>query len=146
MREAGKKTSRCRLDYVLTKQVDHRLVRCFNVRRPPLEAPELDNNLAYTKVRIPRRFALNRKKRGGARETPKTTDRRRSMTDPNRRCQVANAMVAALPPTPNGTCVRDIPTDMADIMLYTAAHLALRSKRPHRAYGWCKGPGVEKLR
>ena len=28
-----------RLDYILTKQSDRRLIRCVNVRRPPLEAP-----------------------------------------------------------------------------------------------------------
>ena len=45
------------------------------------------------------------------------------MTDPNLRCQVANAMVDAQPPFPNGTCISDIATDMADIMLSTAAEM-----------------------
>ena len=36
-----------RLDYILTKKVDHRLIRFVKVRRPPLEAPESDENLAY---------------------------------------------------------------------------------------------------
>ena len=35
------------LDYILTKKVDHRLIRYVKVRRPPLEAPESDDNLAY---------------------------------------------------------------------------------------------------
>ena len=65
------------------------------------------------------------------------------MADPNLRCQVANAMIAALPPISDGTCISDIATDMADIMLSTAAELALRSKRPHGGQGWCAGPGVE---
>ena len=65
------------------------------------------------------------------------------MADPNHRCQVANAMVAALPPIPNGTCINDIATDMADVMLSTADELALRSKRLHGAQSWCAGPGVE---
>ena len=33
------------LDCILTKQSDRRLIRCFNVRRPPLEEPESDHNL-----------------------------------------------------------------------------------------------------
>ena len=49
------------------------------------------------------------------------------MADPNLRCQVANAMVDTLPPIPNGTCISDIATDMADAMLSTAAELAPRS-------------------
>ena len=45
------------------------------------------------------------------------------MTDPNFRCQVANAMVDAQPPFPNGNCISDIATDMADIMFSTAAEM-----------------------
>ena len=52
-------------------------------------------------------------------------------------------MVDALPPIPDGTCISDIATDMADVMLSTAAKLVPRSKRPGGAQGWCAGPGVE---
>ena len=64
------------------------------------------------------------------------------MPDPNLRCQVANAMVDALPPIPDGTCIGDIATDMADVILSTAAELVPRSKRPRIAQGWCAGPSV----
>ena len=53
-------------------------------------------------------------------ETPKLADLRRFMTDPNLRCQVANTMVDALPLIPNATCINDIATDVADVMLSTA--------------------------
>ena len=65
------------------------------------------------------------------------------MTDPNPRYQVANAMVDALPPIPDGTCIGDIATDKANVMFSTAAELVLRSKRPRGAQGWCVGPSVE---
>ena len=52
-------------------------------------------------------------------------------------------MIAALPPNPNGTCTSDIATNMADVVLYTAAELAWRSKRPRRSQGWCAGPDVD---
>ena len=52
-------------------------------------------------------------------------------------------MVDALPPIPDGTCISDIATDMAKVMLSTAADLVPRSKRPRGAQGWCAGPGVE---
>ena len=65
------------------------------------------------------------------------------MTNPNLRCWVANAMVDALPPISDGTCISGIATDMADVMLSAAAALVPRSKRSHGAQGWCAGPGVE---
>ena len=65
------------------------------------------------------------------------------MTDPNLRYQVANAMIDALPPIPDGTCINDIATDMVDVMLSTAAELMPCSKRPRGAQGWCAGPCVE---
>ena len=52
-------------------------------------------------------------------------------------------MVDALPPITDGTCISDIATDMADVMLSTTAELVPRSKRPRGAQRWCAGPGVE---
>ena len=52
-------------------------------------------------------------------------------------------MVDALPPIADGTCISDIATDMADVMLSTAVELVPRSKRPRGVQGWCAGPGVE---
>ena len=140
---ANRSKGQARLDYILTKRLDHRLIRCVNVRRPPLEAPELDHNLVYAKVRIPRRSAPNRRKRDSTKETPKVAYLRRLMADPNLRCQVANAIDDALPPIPDGTCISDIATDMADVMLSTATELVPCSKRPRGAQDWCAGPGVE---
>ena len=97
----------------------------------------------YAKVRIPRRSAPNRRKRDSTKEYPKLADLRQLMTDPNLRFQVTNAMIDALPPIPDGTCISDIATDMADVMLATAAELVPRSKRPRGAQGWCAGPRVE---
>ena len=86
----------------------------------------------YAKVRIPRRSAPSRRKRDSTKKTPKLADLRRLMTDPNLRCQVANAIVDALPPIPDGTCIGDIAADMADVMLSAAAELVPRSKRPRK--------------
>ena len=110
---ANHSKEQARLDYILTKQADRRLIRCVNVRRPPLEAAESDHNLVYAKVRSPRKSAPNRRKRDSTKETPKLADLRRLITDPNLRCQVTNAMVDALPPIPDGTCIGDIATDIA---------------------------------
>ena len=42
---------------------------------------------------------------------------------PNFRCQVANARITALPPIHDDTCIGDIATDIADVMLCTTAEL-----------------------
>ena len=52
-------------------------------------------------------------------------------------------MIAALLPNPDGTCTSDIATDMADVVLSTAAKLAWRSKHPRGSKDWCAVPGVE---
>ena len=78
---ANRSKGQSRLDYILTKQADRRLIRYVNVRRPPLDAPESDHNLVYAKVRIPRRSAPNRRKRDSSKESPKLADLRRLMTD-----------------------------------------------------------------
>ena len=142
---ANRRQGKTRLDYILTKQANHRLIRCVNVRRPPIEAPELGHNLVCAKVRIPRRSAPNRRKRDNTKETSKTAGLRRLMADPNLRRQGANAMVAALPPIPGGTCISDIAPGMADVMLSTAAELAPRSKRMHGTQGKWANPGAEAL-
>ena len=63
-----------RLDYILTKQADRRLVRCVNVRRPRLEAPESDHILVHAKVPIPHRSAPNRWRRETIKQTPMAFD------------------------------------------------------------------------
>ena len=124
---ANRSKGQARLGYILTKQADRRLTRCVDARRPPFETPKSDHNLVYAKVRIPRRSAPNRRKSDSTKQTPKLADLKRLMTGPNLRFQVANAMVDALPPTPDGTCISDIAPDMADVMLSTAAELVPRS-------------------
>ena len=144
LQRSNRSKGQARLDYILTKQADRRLVRCVNVRRLPLEAPESDHNIVYAKVRIPRRSAQNQKKKVSIKETAKLADLRRLMADPNLRCQVTNAMVDALPSIPDGTCISDIATDMDDVMISTAVELVPRSKRPRGAQGWCADAAWQK--
>ena len=90
-----------------------------------------------------RRSAPNRRRRESTNETPRTIDLRRLMTDPDLRCQVKNAVSAALPLIFDGTCISATTTAMADAILSTAAEPAPSSKRPSGAQGWCAGPGME---
>ena len=118
-----------RLDHILTEQMERRFICCVSVRRPPWKARESDHNLVYANVRILCRSARNRRKRHSTKD-PKMTDLSQLMADPNVRCQVENAMVAALPPILDRICTSDIATDMVDVVLSTATELALLSKRP----------------
>ena len=142
---ANRSKGQARLDYTLTKQADNRLICCMNVDRLPLEAPEPDPNLVYAKVRIPRRSAPKRRKKHSTKITPKLADLRRLMTDSHLRYQVSNAMVHALPPIPDGTCISDIATDMADVCfpLRPDWHRALSAHAENRV--GAQGP-VWKLR
>ena len=80
---ANRSKRQASFSYVPIKLVDRRLIHYANVRRPPLEAPESDHNLVHAKVRVPYRFAPNRRKRDNSKKTPKLADLRRLMTDPN---------------------------------------------------------------
>ena len=79
---ANRSKGQARLDYILTKQADHRLIHCVS----PLEALETDHNLVYARVRVPRRSTPNRRKRDSTKETSKTADFRRLIADANLRC------------------------------------------------------------
>ena len=52
-----------RLDYILTQQVDRRLVRNVTVRTPPRKNAKSDHNLVIGNMRLLGRIAPNRPKR-----------------------------------------------------------------------------------
>ena len=52
-------------------------------------------------------------------------------------------MDAALAPIPDGTYMRYIATNIANVMFSTAVELAPCSKRPRGARSWCADPDVE---
>ena len=54
-----------RLDYILTRQVDQRLVRNITVRRTPRERHKSDQNLVIASIRLFGRFAPNRRTNAG---------------------------------------------------------------------------------
>ena len=85
------------------------------------------------RVRIPHRSAPNRGKRDITKEIPGTANLRRLMTDPNLRCQVANAMIAyhqsPMAPAP----VTSPPTWLTSCFpLQPNLHRALSTRVEHR--------------
>ena len=72
-----------RLDYVLTRQVDRRLVRNVTVRTPPRENAESNHNLVIGNIRLLGRIAPNRPKR--VIKNRRANDLPRLMADPQLR-------------------------------------------------------------
>lgn len=89
-----------------------------------MESTESDHN------RVPGSSAPNKRSRESTKATPRTANLHWLVADPNLWHQVAGATSAVLSPTPSGTCIRAIPTAIADGALSISAELTPRSKRP----------------
>ena len=129
---------RYRLDYILTRQVDRRLVRNVTVRTPPRENAESHHNLVMTKIRLLGCIAPNHPKR--VFKNQRATDLPRLMADPHLRMNLRNAIAATLPSTTLGTIAGSV-DDMASLLTVTllsnAADLAPPIRRKQIPRGWC---------
>ena len=108
-----------RIDYILTRQRDRKFVRDVTVHPQPSFLPISDHNIVTAHVKLLGRFARNRPVRE-AKGLP-SIDRRRLMTDPNLRQQVATAIgdhLRAFPPS--GSSVDDVETAFTTAILQTA--------------------------
>ena len=88
-----------RIDYILTRQRDRKLVRNVTVHPQPSFLPISDHNIVSAPVKLLRHFAQNRRLRAPA-EPP--VDRRRLVTDPQLRQEVATAVGRHLRANPPG--------------------------------------------
>ena len=105
-----------RLDYILTRQVDRRLLRNVTVRTPPREKAESDHNLVIANIRLLSRIAPNRPKI--VIKNRRAIDLQRLMADPHLRMNLQNAITANLAsPTP-GTNAGSV-DDMASLLIAT---------------------------
>ena len=78
------------IDYILTRQRDRKFVRDVTVHHQPSFLPISDHNIVTAHVRLLGRFARNRPVREA--KGPPPIDRRRVITDPQLRQQVATAI------------------------------------------------------
>ena len=83
-----------RLDFILTRQVDRRLVRNVTVRTPPRENAESDHNLVIGNIRLLGRTAPNRPK--GIIKNRRAIDLPRLMANLRLRMNFLNAIAAKL--------------------------------------------------
>ena len=112
-----------RIDYILTRQRDRKFVRDVTVHPQPSFLPISDHNVVTAHVKLLGRFARNRPVREA--KGPPSIDRRRLMTGPHLRQQVATAigdLLRAFPPS--GSSVDDVETAFTRAILQTAERVA----------------------
>ena len=112
-----------RIDYILTRQRDRKLVRHVTVHPQPSFLPISDYNIVTAHVKLLGRFARNRPVREA--KGPPLIARQRLTTDPHLRQQVATAIgdhLRAFPPS--GSSVDDVETAFTTAILQTAEWVA----------------------
>ena len=112
-----------RIDYILTRQRDRKLVRDVTVHPQPSFLLISDHNIVTAHVKLLGRFARNRPLREA--KGPPSIDRRRLTTDPYLRQQVATAIGDPLRAfSPSGSSVDDVETAFTTTLLQTAERVA----------------------
>ena len=126
------------IDYILTRQRDRKFVRDVTVHPQPSFLPISDHNIVTAHVKLLGRLARNRPVREA--KGPPPIDRRRLITDPQLRQQVATAIgdhLRAFPPS--GSSVDDVETAFTTAILQTAERISpaagagLLGRRPGRS-------------
>ena len=118
-----------RIDYILTRQRD----RTF-VRNQPSFLPISDHNIVSAPVKLLGHFARKRRLRASAKPP---VDRRRLVTDPQLRQEVATAVGSHLRATPLGdSSVDDVEAAFAAAIMRTAELVIPPQKRRRPGRGW----------
>ena len=127
-----------RLDYILTRQVDRRLVRNVTVRTPPRENAESDHNFVIGNICLLGRIAPNRPKRDI--KNRRAIDLPRLMPEPHLQMNFQNAIAAKLAspiPGTNAGNVDDMTSLLTETLLSNAADIAPPIRRKQIPRGWC---------
>ena len=127
-----------RLGYILTRQVDRRLVRNVTVRTPRRESAESDHNLVFGSSRLVGRIAPNGTKR--VINNRRAIDIPRLMVDPHLQTNSQDAtgakLVSPIPGTNTGS-VDDMTSVITGTLLSNAADIAPPIRRKEVPRGWC---------
>ena len=107
-----------RIDYILTRQRDRKFVRNFRVHPQPSFLPISDHNIVSAPVKLFGHFARNSRLRASAKPP---VDRRRLVTDPQLRQEVATTVGRHLRANPPGDrSVDDVEAAFAATIMRTA--------------------------
>ena len=123
-----------RIDYILTRQRDHKLVRNVTVHPQPSLLPISDHNIVSAPVKLLGHFARTRRLRAPAKSP---VDRRRLVTDPQLRQEVATAVGRHLRANPPGdSSVDDVEPVFAAAIMRTAELVIPPQERRRPGRGW----------
>ena len=130
--------TQCRLDYILTRQVDRRLVREITGRTPPKENAESDHNPVFGNIRLLGRIAPHRPKR--VTKNRRAIDLPRLTADSHLRMDLQEAIAvkfaSPIPGTNTGS-VDDMTSVLTETLLSNAADIAPPIRRKQVPRGWC---------
>ena len=123
-----------RIDYILTRQHDRKLVRNITVHSKPSFLPISDHNIVSAPVKLLDHFARNRRLRVSAKPT---VDRRRLVTDPQLRQEEATAVGRHLRANPPGDSnMDDVEPAFAAAIMRTAELVIPPQERRRPGRGW----------
>ena len=123
-----------RIDYILTWQRDRKLVRNVTAHPQPSFLPISDHNIVSAPVKPLGHFALSRRLRAPAKPS---VDRRRLVTDPQLRQEVATAVGRHLRANPPGdSSVDDVETAFVAAIMRTAELVIPPQERRRPGRGW----------
>ena len=130
-----------RIDYILTRQRDRKLVRNVTVHPQPSFLPISDHNIVSAPVKFFGHFARNRRLRASAKPP---VDRRRLVTDPQLRQEVAKAVGRHLRANPPGdSSVDDVEAAFAAAIMRTAELVIPPQERRRPGRGWSRDARTE---
>ena len=123
-----------RIDYLLTRQCDRKFVRNVTVHPQPSFLSISDHNIVSAPVKLLSHFARNRRLRASAKPP---VDRRRLVTAPQLRQEVATAVGRHLKANPRGdSSVDDVEAAFAAAIMRTAELVIPPQERRRPGRGW----------
>ena len=123
-----------RIDYILTKQRDRKFVRNVTVHPQPTSLPISDHNIVSAPVKLLGHFARNCRLRALAKPP---VDRRRLVTDPQLRQELATAVGRHLAANPPGdSSVDDVEAAFAAAITRTVELMIPPQERRRPGRGW----------
>ena len=123
-----------RIDYILKRQRDRKFVRNVTVHPQPSFLPISDHNIVSAPVKLLGHFTRNRRLRASAKSP---VNRRRLVTDPKLRQEVATAVGRHLRANPPGdSSVYDVEAAFAAAIMRTAELVIPPQERRRPGRGW----------